>query len=580
MTVNFFNIASNSMITIIRYFRSIILISVLLFSALISCSGSLLKIPVAENGVLDLSNWDFKINGIAKLDGSWEFYWRRFLTSIDIGNQALFQDAGFFSVPDRWNNYTLNSKELSGDGFATYHLKLLLKDIDETYAFIFPIIATAYKIYINGELLSSVGTVGINSPSMRPAYFPHVISFHPKTKVLDIIIHVSNFHHCNGGIKYSIRLGRLQDVLKEKNIRSYFDFILFGSLLIISLYHFILYLHRKKEISPLYFSLLCFTIALRVFLDGEIYLVNIFPDINWELLVKLEYLSFYAAVPLLIMFVYSIFPEHFLKIFLRAIQVFTAVFSLYVIVVPVKISSYTSIIFEGIVIIGCVYLFYILIKSLLDKKDGALVFLCGFLALAVSAFNDIFHANGIIKTSSILPAGLLFFIFSQAYIISKRFSTALAVSENLTEYLDSQVMEKTEKLNSVNEQVEEYKDFYIKSYLTSLDVDTLLARLNFLVNEIKIYRKADLRVTDLASEMNISSHQLSELLNKKFGKSFKALINQKRIEEAQTLLLNEPEKKIIEIAYEVGFNSLSTFNNAFKSFTNFSPSDYRNEQKG
>ena len=69
---------------------------------------------------------------------------------------------------------------------------------------------------------------------------------------------------------------------------------------------------------------------------------------------------------------------------------------------------------------------------------------------------------------------------------------------------------------------------------------------------------------------------LSQVINETIGQTFFDFINRYRIEEAKRLLTNPADKKItvLEVLYEVGFNSKSSFNKNFKKVTGQSPSEY------
>jgi AraC-like DNA-binding protein len=56
-------------------------------------------------------------------------------------------------------------------------------------------------------------------------------------------------------------------------------------------------------------------------------------------------------------------------------------------------------------------------------------------------------------------------------------------------------------------------------------------------------------------------------------------VNRYRIEEAKRLLTNPPDKKItvLEVLYEVGFNSKSSFNTLFKKYTGLTPSEFKKQ---
>ncbi|WP_340065731.1 AraC family transcriptional regulator [Ascidiimonas aurantiaca] len=102
------------------------------------------------------------------------------------------------------------------------------------------------------------------------------------------------------------------------------------------------------------------------------------------------------------------------------------------------------------------------------------------------------------------------------------------------------------------------------------EVDSLR---NFMINE-KPYLEEDLTLQKLAEKTEIPEKHLSFLINKIIGKHFFDFINSYRIQQAQILLQNK-ELNIQQIMYEVGFNSKSSFNTAFKKYTATTPSKYR-----
>lgn len=97
--------------------------------------------------------------------------------------------------------------------------------------------------------------------------------------------------------------------------------------------------------------------------------------------------------------------------------------------------------------------------------------------------------------------------------------------------------------------------------------------LTFVVDE-KNYRDPSLTRSSIATATGVSTHQVSEVVNSTFKKNFNDWVNDHRIEEAKELLI-ESDLNIKEIFYEVGFNSKSAFNNAFKKRTQTTPSSFR-----
>lgn len=98
--------------------------------------------------------------------------------------------------------------------------------------------------------------------------------------------------------------------------------------------------------------------------------------------------------------------------------------------------------------------------------------------------------------------------------------------------------------------------------------------LQFMETE-KPYLDDKLTLQKLAEQFNLPEKQLSLLINQHTGKHFFDFINEFRINDAKTLLKGQSQLTVLEVLYEVGFNSKSSFYTAFKKETNLTPTDYR-----
>ncbi len=90
-----------------------------------------------------------------------------------------------------------------------------------------------------------------------------------------------------------------------------------------------------------------------------------------------------------------------------------------------------------------------------------------------------------------------------------------------------------------------------------------------------VYREMGLGRDRLAAELGVNSHHVSRIINRHFGKSVTGFINDFRVNEAKKRLLSEPATAITVIAFEVGFNSIASFNRVFKDTTGYSPTAFR-----
>ncbi|EQA43225.1 DNA-binding helix-turn-helix protein [Leptospira broomii serovar Hurstbridge str. 5399] len=116
---------------------------------------------------------------------------------------------------------------------------------------------------------------------------------------------------------------------------------------------------------------------------------------------------------------------------------------------------------------------------------------------------------------------------------------------------------------------------YQNTNLLPKDIQQADERLKEILERQKFYRDNELRLTDLAAGLGLTLHQTSRYLNEIHKMSFYELINHYRVKEACRLLIANPSTSVLEIGFEVGFNSKSTFNSQFVKVTGMSPALYR-----
>ncbi len=118
---------------------------------------------------------------------------------------------------------------------------------------------------------------------------------------------------------------------------------------------------------------------------------------------------------------------------------------------------------------------------------------------------------------------------------------------------------------------------YAKSQLGSLNVAAVIERIEDLLELEKMYLDEELSVQSLSDLLNISSQQLSEIINTEYGQNFNTYINSYRIEAAKELIANNPDERILAVAFNCGFKSKTTFNIAFLKGTGMTPTEYRKQ---
>lgn len=117
---------------------------------------------------------------------------------------------------------------------------------------------------------------------------------------------------------------------------------------------------------------------------------------------------------------------------------------------------------------------------------------------------------------------------------------------------------------------------YKSSRLTKEEAGRWINEINQYVSAKKPYLDPDLTVNQLSESLSMSPRILSQIINEYLNQSFYDYINGLRVEESKKMLLDSGGKKtVLEILYDVGFNTKSAYNVAFKRMTGYTPTQYR-----
>lgn len=103
----------------------------------------------------------------------------------------------------------------------------------------------------------------------------------------------------------------------------------------------------------------------------------------------------------------------------------------------------------------------------------------------------------------------------------------------------------------------------------------IVRKLKKAFSEEAIYCDPNLSLGSLSRRLNESEHYVSQVLNRELGASFYELVSRYRITHAQRMLTESPERTVLDVALEVGFNAKSTFNSAFRRHTGMTPREFR-----
>jgi two-component system, sensor histidine kinase ChiS len=462
--------------------------------------------PHAMDGLLDLSSWDFDKKGITYLDGDWEFFWGRLLTPTDLAAENPTQKTGYFSMPGYWNGYSIGGKPLSGEGCATFRLKVRLSGqqrlglrIEEE--------STAYRLWVNGSEVMANGVAGESAGTTQPykkistAYLPDV------TGNLDFVLQVSNFDMSKGGPYRKIAIGTPDGINKRQAWLFATDIFLFGILGIIGVYHLIFYLLRRKDPSLLYFGFFClfWSVGIPFGATGGKFVTILFPEFPWYWQCRMELLTWFPVVPLVMMFFKSVYPKEFSGTVTRFSQAVAAAFFLYVLVVPSRLIGYTEVPYQvfSLIILACTVA--MLFSAIRHRRSGSGLMLTGVIIFIAAVINDSLYMNMVIYSVYLVSFGVAVMILIQSFALARLLAQSFSAVETLTAEL--------EKKNVALSQLDKLKDEFLAN--TSHELRTPLNGIIGLAESLKsgIAGKLSVKAQENLSMIAASGKRLAGLIN-------------------------------------------------------------------
>ncbi|MFA5647640.1 MAG: 7TM diverse intracellular signaling domain-containing protein [Bacteroidales bacterium] len=415
-----------------------------------------------QKGVINFSNAEVDLyKSIEKISGDVEFYWNRSYSPNDFENIEAIAEPQYFKIPKSWASYSINNEKLPSNGFATYRFWVDVKGKPEEQilGIRIPSIFTSYKIWINGEAVAEAGVVAKTKEEHVPKFLiddiPFVVNGSENDVVrLEFVVQVSNYSHPRAGLARPMFIGSYNALKKSSRYLDILNLLVIGIVLVIGLNHINMYIFRRKDVSNLYFGMLTLVMILRYISTGDRIISSLFPQINWELLLKLDNFSGYCTIPFFVLFLYNQYKQDFPKTMKNLLFYLGAVFSIFIFATPASVYGKFSLVFELYLLLGGLYLtFGVLLIASFKKREGAFLSFLGMFLLYATTISDVLSSMELIQASYIAPYGLVAFMLLQSFIITSRSAKAINQNELLSyqlslekDSLEKNIEERTKEL--------------------------------------------------------------------------------------------------------------------------------------
>lgn len=398
------------------------------------CSGNKDAAPLARQGIIDLSNLDMMRFDPVRLDGEWEFYWNQLLSPEDFRGAHLPAVTAFLALPGAWNGFKFNDEKLGGKGFATFRLQILPGSGKRELALHLDDVNSAYRLWANGKLLVESGVVGKDASEEIPNQSIQQPRLYIGDQPIELVLQISNHHYREGGVVSSIKLGPA-DKLEAAQLRAWgLALFCIGSLMVMGIYHIVLFWFRRKNITPLYFGIYCLLwMAYSFTSNSNGWVVHLFlGNIPVRFLNRIDLFCFVISVPVGYSFLRTLYPKEFSRRLQYAVWGLASVFV--VMGLAVSTMSFTTAIptYYLVSIVMILYSIAMLSRAMHRGREGASFILSGFIVLGLAGINDMLYDLQLIRSVYLTHIGMFVFVLFQAVALSLRFSNAFSAVEQLS----------------------------------------------------------------------------------------------------------------------------------------------------
>src|SRR5664280_1796053 len=418
--------------------------------------------PLAVKGILDLREIKNPEHFIVKLNGEWEFYWKKMLRPNDFSEDHYKPDY-YGKVPSYWNDYPSESVKTEKFGYATYRLTVLLpKGFNKPLAIDLPVFDSSYDIYLNGKYVGGNGTPGKSVEETKPEYKRNFFRIDPESDSMNIIINVSNYDHRRGGFWLPVKLGTFSEVQKQLANGWAVEWAVISLLLGFSLFFLFFFIISPKEKIMLFFSMTTIGLALRPLFTSN-YLIHNLINMDWIWINRCEYLGLFVILIGWVWYVMNLYPSKFFRIIAWVITVLFALAFIMTLFLPVSIFSYSTVAYYPCMILSISYLLFMSFKGSLKLNVIDIAYFLAFILLFVGGLHDMRVSLG--KSNSNIGYSLTYiivlFVFIQAVILLYKWVRAFKDKEKLqneleflNKNLEQLVNERTQELKNRNEEIE------------------------------------------------------------------------------------------------------------------------------
>jgi len=413
----------------------------------------------------DFANWQSN-DGAVVLNGAWSMHWQQQLSPQNWPVAHSQEIPPTIELPITWDRPEVANPMYPGKGFATFTATLANLSTDVRWGLIIPEQSTSFRLFVNDAVVAEGGIAGLSKDSSEPYSGNQFVELGYLPENTRLTWHVSNYYHASGGPWQALTIGSYTELRNHYFLQTFDQALVVALALIASLFLVIQFFIDRCERVTLVLSAFAFLIALRVGITDNQPLYQMLGVLDWQLHIRLLYLTMLLAPPLVLLWQHHIFPA---EISMRSIRYVSYVFVLPVLsvfILPAAIFTQFLMLFQILLIAVIAIYSWSLLKVLIRKRQGGSYLVLGAAILIITILHDIAIYSQWLSNSRLWIAyGLLAFLFSLAinmlYLRAKQKQQVEDLSQQLlaaNKQLEARVAQRTMELAEKADALEEAND--------------------------------------------------------------------------------------------------------------------------
>ncbi len=364
--------------------------------------------------------------GPVDLQGEWVVDWERF---VDPHWLELPARSALAWAPGDWNQWPVAGKAPGPDGWGSYRLlvdcppgdRMALQTANQR---------TAMRLYVNGVLVAEHGRPGPSAAETRAAVPNRIASSREFACPLRITAHVANWSHRAGGMVRPVQVGHPDALAASREGRLVQDVLLLGAYLVAALLAVVFSLVRRGDrVAPL-FALFCVAMAVYADVTGGRLLLRLGPAlVDWEVLVRIEYLAWLVAMATFFMTVRGLFPGEVHRSALWLVLGLAGASTVLVVATPARVYSQIAIPGQLLAVVIGIYVAGVMLLAQWRARLDAWVLLVGMAMPLLALATDLLLIDLAGPERRWMPVGFALFLLSPAVVLARRVQRTMQLEE-------------------------------------------------------------------------------------------------------------------------------------------------------